>query len=394
LKTAIVIGGGIAGCSTAYALAKRGIPTALIERHAALAQEASGNPVGVLYPKLSVKPSLSDQLQLQGFDFTKQLLATTLQATHFQLCGLLQLAHNQSELNKQLVLIKQYPARLQLLDSQQASELAGVPLSFGGVFWSDAGWLRPSKLCEVLSDHALIQVVTADSALSILQNAGKWRVQSEHQSLDADIVVICNAADLKQFSQCQDISITPVRGQINFALPTEVSRGLKTIVCTDHFIAPAVDNIHAFGTSYARNRTDASLCEEDTQSNVRALRQLSPALYESLKNSTFTGRVAWRTATQDYTPLAGELVDATALRASPPRYNADPKTLPWLKGLFVNAGHGSKGMITAPLCAEFIAGIACGEPSILAPRLAAKMSPNRFVLRDLGLKLMAQTLYG
>ena len=43
-NTAIVIGGGIAGCSTAYALAQRGIKVTLLERNTAIASEASGNP--------------------------------------------------------------------------------------------------------------------------------------------------------------------------------------------------------------------------------------------------------------------------------------------------------------------------------------------------------------
>ncbi|MEI6228264.1 MAG: FAD-dependent oxidoreductase, partial [Methylophilaceae bacterium] len=44
-KHAVIIGAGIAGCSTAYALAQRGIRITLIERNAEIANEASGNPL-------------------------------------------------------------------------------------------------------------------------------------------------------------------------------------------------------------------------------------------------------------------------------------------------------------------------------------------------------------
>ena len=50
VKKAIVIGGGLAGTASAEALARRGWQVTLIERNAKLAQEGSGNPLGVLYP--------------------------------------------------------------------------------------------------------------------------------------------------------------------------------------------------------------------------------------------------------------------------------------------------------------------------------------------------------
>ncbi len=52
-RSALVIGGGLAGCATAASLAARGWQVDLLERHGALAEEASGNPQGVLYLKLS-----------------------------------------------------------------------------------------------------------------------------------------------------------------------------------------------------------------------------------------------------------------------------------------------------------------------------------------------------
>ena len=54
---AVVIGGGIAGCTAAQALAIRGWQVTLIERHSALAGEASGNPQGITYPKFSKQDS-------------------------------------------------------------------------------------------------------------------------------------------------------------------------------------------------------------------------------------------------------------------------------------------------------------------------------------------------
>lgn len=52
-RHALVIGAGLAGCASAASLAARGWQVSLLERHADLAQEASGNPQGVLYLKLS-----------------------------------------------------------------------------------------------------------------------------------------------------------------------------------------------------------------------------------------------------------------------------------------------------------------------------------------------------
>ena len=88
MTTAIVIGGGIAGCSTAYALANRGIAVTLIERHDKLASEASGNPLAMLYPKLSINPTMQSALALQGFEFTLNLLKNLPNhADFFDACG-------------------------------------------------------------------------------------------------------------------------------------------------------------------------------------------------------------------------------------------------------------------------------------------------------------------
>ena len=399
MTSAIIIGGGIAGCSTAYALAKRGIVVTLIERHEKLAQEASGNPVAMLYPKLSAKPSKQSALALQGFEFTLNLLKDLNSfkplpnhADFFDACGQIQLAFDAREAARQLQISQQN--NVLLLSAAQASEVAGITLSMGGLYLPQAGWVRPAALCNALASLPLITTITTTNALRINKKSSAWQVALEqNKALEADLVVICNANDIQQFPQCSSIEITPVRGQINFFAENNFSRNINTIICSNHSLSPAVSGLHTTGTSYAANDANPNLSETDTLQNLNALRKISPELFASLQLSDVLGRVAWRSATLDYMPLAGQIVDDEQLRANPPRYNANPADLPWLQGLYVNAGHGSKGMITAPLCGELIACLATDIALPLAAKLASSLNPSRFLLKELGLKQLASSLY-
>jgi tRNA 5-methylaminomethyl-2-thiouridine biosynthesis bifunctional protein len=386
---AIVIGGGIAGCSTAHALAKRGVTVTLIERHQKLAQEASGNPIAVLYPKFSTKPDASTLLALKGFEFTLNLLKNLPNSTvFFNACGIIQLAFNAREQARQLALRDNQYAKL--IDANAATEIAGIALKTGGLYFPQAGWVKPQALCEELCSHALITKITSTSALTIIKNESGWKV---NDALLADIVVICNANDVQQFAQYRSAKITPVRGQVNFFAENAQSKKIKAIICSDHYLSPAVAGWHVIGTSYAPNDLNPNINESDTRENLNALRKMTPEIAKSLAINTIKSRVAWRSQTLDYLPLAGQIVDENLLRKKPPRYNANPADLPWLDGLYVNAGHGSKGMITALICGELIASLATNSDLPIEPKLASKLNPSRFLLREFGAKLLANSLY-
>lgn len=389
MTSAVVIGGGIAGCSTAYSLAQRGITVTLIERNQNLASEASGNPIAVLYPKISTKPDIASLLALQGFEFTLNLLnQLPNKDSFFQACGVIQLAFNARELARQLAIGEQNHAKL--IDAKTASEIAGIPLKTGGLYLPQAGWVQPQALCEALCSHTLITKLLATDALNITKNGENWLV---NDMFEANIVVICNANDIMQFKQYQSAKITSVRGQINWFAASKCSKKLKAIVCSDHFVSPAIAGWQAIGTSYQANDLNANLSEADTRENLLALHKISPELYEKIDLNSVQGRVAWRSQTLDYIPLAGQLLDEEKLKNTPPRYNANPADLPWLPGLYVNAGHGSKGMITAPLCGELIASLITKTTLPMHANLASKLYPSRFLLKHLGLKQLANSLY-
>jgi tRNA 5-methylaminomethyl-2-thiouridine biosynthesis bifunctional protein len=64
------------------------------------------------------------------------------------------------------------------------------------------------------------------------------------------------------------------------------------------------------------------------------------------------------------------------------RLTKPPASLsPLTEGLYLNIGHGSNGLASTPLCAEFLASLAAGEPSPLSRRERDILEPARFILR-------------
>lgn len=392
-KHVIVIGAGIAGCATAHAFAMRGDNVTLIERHPSIAQEASGNPVGVLYPRLASHATTQDNLSLASYLYTLTLINTLkLREDVFQPCGVLQLAFNARE-RKRLIEITQRsiaPEILHWVSAAQASSIAGIQITHDGVFLPQAGWIKPQGFCEALITHPNIQLLTNSNALQLQKNQSSWGVKSADGLLaQGDIVVIANANDANHFAQTQHLPLTPVRGQVTTTQSNTVSQALKTVVCSDGYLTPEVDQKHCFGASFMANVTDLTTSEAENLSNLKMLKDLSPTLQQAYTAQTLTGRASLRCSTSDYLPLVGELLDARSVTAQPPRASASIDSLPWLAGLYINVGHGSKGLTTAPYCAALLAGAVHQSLSEEQHATLCTLNPNRFHLRQLGLKRLA-----
>lgn len=57
--------------------------------------------------------------------------------------------------------------------------------------------------------------------------------------------------------------------------------------------------------------------------------------------------------------------------------------MPYLPGLYINAGHGSKGFVSAPLSAQISASQMANQSLPVAQCVAWGLDPNRFIIRDL-----------
>lgn len=394
-KHAVIIGAGISGCASAYSLAIRGWRVTLIERNPHIALEASGNPQGVLYLKLSAHHTNLSQLILAGFGYSRRLLSQWPDNPYFAGCGVLQLAYNVKELQRQQQLSAAFnPELLQPLTAQQASELAGVRLTMDGLFYPESGWLQPAELCRLLIKHENIKLLTEKQVTCLNYQHQQWHIQSENGCItQAPVVIIANANAAKDFSQTASLSIKPIHGQVTSVPATQASRALKTVLSAEGYIAPQHENQHCLGASFDFQRTDTRLNSRDQQRNLHRLKDLSPQLYHQLNAAQLnpehlSGHAALRCTSPDYMPIIGPVADMQQLEL---RYNklrknarATPSaSCPYYPGLYVNTAHGSRGMVTAPLAGEMLAAWINNDAQIVPLHLAEACHPNRFAIRNL-----------
>jgi tRNA 5-methylaminomethyl-2-thiouridine biosynthesis bifunctional protein len=92
--------------------------------------------------------------------------------------------------------------------------------------------------------------------------------------------------------------------------------------------------------------------------------------------------------TPDYLPIVGTVADADLFRERFAALARDATTAfdieaPWLDGLLVSTGHGSRGLVTAPIAGELIASLVTGEPLPLPDRVVQALGAARFLARAL-----------
>ena len=394
-RRALVIGGGLAGCASAASLAARGWQVSLLERREGLAEEASGNPQGVLYLKLSAHGTALSQMIVSGFGHTRRLLEHLQRGVDWDGCGVLQLAFDAKEAERQAQLAEAFaPDLLHLLDKDKAQLRAGVALEHGGLFFPEGGWVHPPALCQWLARQPGIQVLTHRDVLELRKVDDQWQAwDGETLLTSAAVVVLAGAAEVKRFAACAELPLKRIRGQITRLPQTAASAALSTVVCAEGYVAPARLGEHTLGASFDFKSQDLAPTAAEHASNLALLQEISTDLAhrlhaDTLAPETLEGRAAFRCTSPDYLPIVGPLADHPAFAQVYDTLRKDARHVPqapcpWLEGVYVNSGHGSRGLITAPLSGELLAAWLDNEPLPLPRSVAEACHPNRFAVRAL-----------
>lgn len=390
-RTVTVVGAGLAGSHTAFVLAKQGFQVTVLER-ATPGAGGSGNDQGVLYTRLYV-----DDSHLANFNLRAYLFALGFYRLHNLFpeggqCGVLQLADSASQEATFQKIAAQIndPTLVRWLDQQSADTVAGTALTGSALHLPRSGWLSPLELCSQLLDQPGIRLISHTPVSRLDFRDGQWcllntAAETIHRS---DAVVIACAHDVRGFQQLEHLPVKPIPGQVTQARADRYSSELRTVLCGTGYIAPASGDRHCFGATFRMDPADSALTESDHQKNLDMLATLAPALSNLKIDSGRPGRVSARCTTPDYLPVVGpvpianEMLERFALLRHNAKARVDQPGTYW-PGLFVNTGHGAKGLTSTPICAAIIGALLSGDALPVSAELYPQLHPARFLMRGL-----------
>lgn len=396
-----IIGAGLSGLCTAQALIKRGFKVDIYEEKVPAAG-GSGNRQGALYIKLSVDANQSSRFYLAGLEYSRRWLeALDPKQQLWSSSGVLQLAITEQEAKRQqrFIATQNLPKTLvTAVDQIQASELAGSQTSAGGLFFSRTGWVTPKALCDHLAQTLDgLTLYTHQAVIDIHSHEKAWQLETTKGSKVYQQVIICCAAAAKRFAPSQWLPVKSVRGQVSYLTldKSSVDKPIAplTVVCGKGYTLPPMDNTLCFGATFDSGDTNTAMNQAGQQQNQQELDAILPNLLTQLSTSNQTtnplnGRVSFRCASPDHLPLVGRLPKLKAwqenYRLTQSKVAVSDFPSEWQHlGLWLNIGHGSRGLTSIPIAAELLASQLANDSAPFEKELVDCLNPARFILREL-----------
>jgi len=392
-KHAIVVGAGLAGITSAWALALRGWRIDLLDQRPEIAREGSGNVLGILMPRISLGESAEASFYKAAY--LKALReCNVLKKKYPNLIwrqdGVLQIATSE-RIKKQMKQLDCSSDFARVLSPEESNAQAGVAINRASFYFPLAGCLSPRMLCKSLIDDVAgqIKVHLNTTVQHLSQEDGTWSLGNQDGVciLKSETVILANAAQAGIFEQTRWVKLDVARGQITMATATPKSKKIRCAICFEGYLLPEINGQHLVGASFIRGDHTTEVREEENLENMKRLMRLFPDCLD-FKIENLKGHAALRATTPDRMPLLGPVADLDFFKTHyhDLHHGKVDRSYPrarHLKGLYLNTGHGSRGLCSSFLSAEVLAAQICNEALPVSEAIREALDPSRFLIRDL-----------
>ena len=223
----VVIGGGIAGCSTAYHLAKKGWNTVLIERDV-LTSGTTWHAAGMV-TQLGTTPQIT-KIRKYSVKFYNELKKITGQDTSFRQSGTINIATTKSRMQeyfRQKSMSKIFDLNIDLIDRNKFKSLYPIAKYkdvIGGLYIPEDGQADPQILTQTIAlaaKKAGVRIFEKCKLEKILKRGNQIRgVKTNKGKIDCEYVVLCAGMWSRQIGEAAGVSV-PLYPNEHFYMITE-----------------------------------------------------------------------------------------------------------------------------------------------------------------------------
>ena len=351
-RSAVVIGGGIAGAATTAKLRARGLTVTVIDNDLCGQSKASNNPLALVMPRLDRGNTREARFHRAAYVMAVQTYARMPKDT-FEQTGILERPKSERDRARINDLARDPPLPPDWLEAVSDETSSGALHHLtGGIVYPDA--LRRLLLAGAEQINGEVATLTYDK--------GVWTAAGNDGSALAsgDICVITAGPGLARLLNDPSIPLEGRHGQVSLL---DDAKGPPQPLAGGPYVS-RFDSATLFGATFdpwPLDQSPTAPTEEAHGRNLAALTQIWPEglAVTDADPADLWGRTSVRVTTADRMPLAGVLPS----------------------GLGVVGALGSRGFTTALLCAETTVAALLNTPLPVDQEVAMAIEPSRFARR-------------
>ncbi len=358
-----IIGGGIAAAGVAYAFKKRGMQATIFESKPQVAEGASGNPIGLVYPFLTKQKTVESEFSIQAFLYFLEIWQKEkLDEKVLSKDGLYFLLHSEllRDRYQNAILSHNLGEEIAYLKTEPKTNILSI-------FYPKGKTIQPKEFTKALLVNSGAIIKAEEVCLRFEEAEDRVHLETDLKKYEFDFLFLCNSYSSLEFTDLNWIPSKKVRGQI-LILEEQILNLPNSVLYGDYLSTPINGQI-VLGASYDEFRLDETSRTSDSQSLLEGTIPFSLFPNEILKSmrrnvENLQTRVSFRHQSEDRRPILGSLCktkDFLELAKMSEKKQGNPPPITHFDRIGVVLSLGSRGLTHSLLGGELTVSYLLGE---------------------------------
>ncbi|MBW0454212.1 MAG: FAD-dependent oxidoreductase [Candidatus Kinetoplastibacterium crithidii] len=361
----VIVGAGLSGIGIAHALSIRGMESNIIDIDVN-GDCHIGHLAASLSPSISVDDNVLSRLVRFGMDRSWARWSPLMSKAFLDRCGSLQLDIRFKN-DKILDVINNNSSLSNLyryVDRKEASDIAGIEVSSGGIFCKNSIVVSPRVLINRILKLSKINVIQ-QFVTKLDKREDKWVIfgRDGKQLISADILILANSYNslsllnsIKAHHSLRYLfEAKKILGEIALIQDIDLQGGPNCIVEGQCYILPSKNGYCVVGGTYLSDFRNDTLVKRSRLNNLSNLVESVDGIHDIYHKCIFYWN-GERMILPNRIPIIGNVVDND--------------------NLFLAIGYASRGLCWSSLGGDIIASQICGEPLLIEKQMMKILKPR------------------